>query len=115
MGLTFALGVKIPDSGADANGVLRLSVGWSLLNWSTSFPLPGAAVLLGTRNKDEVVLSGRGVDGVGYGLEEGFIIVPFAGAAYRHWFSPATSLGVTARWVGQYKPRRSGSWPGASS
>ncbi|MGZ6132716.1 MAG: hypothetical protein ACXWLF_11850 [Myxococcaceae bacterium] len=102
VGLTFGLGVKIPDSGADPSGLLRLSVAWSPLDWlEISFPLPGAAVLLGTRNGDEVVLSAC-VDGVGYGSEEGLIIVPFVGAAYRHWFSSATSLGVTARWVGQY-------------
>jgi hypothetical protein len=102
VGVTFALGIEIPASSSAANGVLRLNVAWSPLDWlEISFLLPGVSVLLGTRNGDEVVLS-AGVDGIGYGSLEGFIIVPSVGAAYRHWFSGATSLGVTVRWASEY-------------
>ena len=107
MGVSFGLGVELTPFGScgsisDANGLLRLSVAWSPLDWlEISFLLPGASVLLGTRNEDEVLLS-TGLDGIGYGSVEGLILVPSVGAAYRHWFSGATSLGVTARWASEY-------------
>jgi hypothetical protein len=103
VGFSFGLGVEFKPSGSDdANGLLNLNVAWSPLDWlEISFLLPGASVLLGTRNEDEVVLS-AGLDGIGYGSVEGFIFVPSVGAAYRHWFSAASSLGVTARWASQY-------------
>ena len=102
VGISVGLGVQIPESSSQANGLLRLNLAWSPLDWlEISFLLPGVSVLLGTRNGDEVVLS-AGVQGIVYGSVEGVVIVPAVGAAYRHWFSGATSLGVTARWAGQY-------------
>jgi hypothetical protein len=58
-------------------------------------------VLLGTRDRDEVVLS-AGLDGIGYGSVEGLIVIPSISAGYRHWFSGATSFGVTGSWRGEY-------------
>ncbi len=107
VGVSFGLGLELTPSGSgtgisDANGLLRLNVAWSPLDWlEISFVLPGVSVLLGTRNEDEVVLS-TGLDGIGYGSLEGLVVIPSVGAAYRHWFSGATSLGVTARWASQY-------------
>ena len=104
VGVSFGLGLQLtPGIGiSDPSGLLRLNVAWSPLDWlEISFLLPGASVLLGTRNEDEVVLS-TGLDSIGYGSVEGLVLVPSVGAAYRHWFSGATSLGVTARWASQY-------------
>jgi len=83
-------------------GLLQPSIAWSPLEWlEISFMSPGVTALLGRRNQDEFLLSG-GIVGLGYSSVEGWIVVPAAGAAYRHWFSGATSVGVTAGWSGQY-------------
>lgn len=104
VGVSLGLGVELtPSSSAtDTYGLLRLNVAWSPLDWlEVSFLLPGASVLLGSRNEDEIVLS-AGLDGIGYSSVQGLILVPSAGAAYRHWFSATTSLGATARWASEY-------------
>ena len=104
VGVSFGLGVDYASSSStdSRTGLLRLNVAWSPLDWlEVSFFTPGLSALLGSRHGDEVVLS-AGLDGLGYGSEEGVIYIPSVGAAYRHWFSGATSLGVGARWSSQY-------------
>ena len=117
VGVSFGLGVDYTRSSAgtdSTNGLLRLNVAWSPLDWlEVSFFTPGLSVLLGSRHGDEVVLS-AGLDGLGYSSVEGVIYIPSVGAAYRHWFSGATSLGVSARWSSRYslnppQPRLTGS------
>ena len=104
-GWTFGMLPGVPGpivSASNTLGILQPTVAWSPLEWlEISFLVPGLTALLGSRNHDEVLLS-AGVIGLGYGSEEGWIVVPAAGAAYRHWFSGATSVGVTAGWSGQY-------------
>jgi len=83
-------------------GLLQPTVAWSPLEWlEISFLAPGLTALLGSRNHDEVLLN-AGVTGLAYDSQLGWTVVPAAGAAYRHWFSWATSVGVTAGWSGQY-------------
>ena len=107
VGIGFGLGLELTPDGwngrqATTNGLLRLQVAWAPLDWlEISFFMPGVSVLLGTRQRDEVLLSG-GIDAMGYGSVEGFIVVPAAGVSYRHWFSSATSLGVSGNFRGQY-------------
>lgn len=107
VGVGLGLGLEIlPDgwngNAARTNGLLDLMVAWAPLDWlEISFLMPGVSVLLGSRQHDEVVLSG-GILGVGYGSIEGFIVVPTVGVGYRHWFSGATSLGLGANWHGEY-------------
>ena len=104
VGVSLALGVNYTsafssDGTYSALGTLQLNVAWSPLDWlEISFLTPGVSFLLGTRQRDEVIPS-AGVDGFGYGSEEGLILVPSAGAAYRHWFSGATTtVGAAAHW-----------------
>jgi len=107
IGVGFDLGIELTPDGwnghlATTPGLLRLLVAWAPLDWlEISFMTPGVSVLLGSRQRDEVVLSG-GIDGFGYGSVEGFIVVPAAGVGYRHWFSSTTSLGVSGLWRGEY-------------
>ena len=105
VGVSFGLGVdyKRSSDGTDStNGLLRLNVAWSPLDWlEVSFFTPGLSVLLGSRHGDQVVLS-AGLDGLGYSSVEGVIYIPSVGAAYRHWFSGATSLGAGAGWSSRY-------------
>ncbi len=107
VGVGFGLGVELTPEGwngsaSGTNGLLRLQIAWSPLDWlEVSFLMPGASVLLGKRLRDEVVL-GAGIDGIGYGSVERFIVVLSVGAGYRHWFSGTTSLGVSGSWRGQY-------------
>ncbi|HEY1335549.1 MAG TPA: hypothetical protein VGF31_14905 [Myxococcaceae bacterium] len=105
--MDFGLGPEFTPDGwnghaSSSNGLLRLQVAWAPLDWlEVSFLLPGASVLLGARHHDEVVLTAA-LDGIGYGSVEGLIVVPSVVAGYRHWFSDATSIGVTASWRGEY-------------
>ncbi|HEY1906647.1 MAG TPA: hypothetical protein VGG91_11435 [Myxococcaceae bacterium] len=102
VGVGFGLGLELTPDGSTGHGLLRLMVAWSPLDClEISFFTPGVSVLLGSRLKDEVVLSG-GIDGFGYDSVGGFIVVPAAGVGYRHWFSSATSLGVSGNWRGEY-------------
>lgn len=75
-----------------------VSLDWSPLDWlQVSFLRPGLSFLLGTRGHEEVVLS-AGLEGWGYHQVEGLQFQPGVRAAWRHWFSPATSLAVVGGW-----------------
>jgi hypothetical protein len=107
VGVGFGLGLELRPDGwnghaATTDGLLRVQVAWAPLDWlEISFLMPGVSVLLGTRHRDEVMLSAD-IDALGYDSFRGFIVVPAAGAGYRHWFSGTTSLGLSGTWRGEY-------------